>query len=216
MPPIVTFIGWHDSGKTTLASQVVTHLKERGYRIAVIKHTKETGIVFDQAGTDTYTYLQAGADCITLIAPDQMVMRTENPDMDLITLAFRFFPDVDMVIGEGFKQERQVAKIEVARGEGELLRNQVNGVIAIATDQPVTGDYIFRLDESREIAQFIEKRFLQDRDKNQEKVTLLVNGSRVVLKEFVQESLAATVAGFVSSLKATDKMGEIELRIKLD
>ncbi len=216
MPPIVTFIGWHDSGKTTLASQVVAHLKERGHRIAVIKHTKETGIVFDQPATDTYTYLQAGADSITLIAPDQMVMRTENPGMDLTTLAFRFFPDVDMVIGEGFKHERQVAKIEVARGEGELLRNQVNGVIAIATDRPVTGDYIFRLDESREIAEFIEKRFLQDRDRNQEKVTLLVNGSRVVLKDFVQESLAATVAGFVSTLKATDKMGEIELRIKLD
>jgi len=43
MPPIVTFIGWHDCGKTTLASQVVSHLKQLGYQVAVIKIHKGNG-----------------------------------------------------------------------------------------------------------------------------------------------------------------------------
>lgn len=214
MPPIITFIGWHDCGKTTLASQVVRHLKERGYTIAVIKSTKETGLILDQEGTDTYNYAQAGADSVTLIAPDQMVMTTRNPRKRLTTLAHRFFADVDLVIGEGFKEERMVAKIEVSRGETELLRDRVTGVIAIATDRNISGDYIFRLDESREVADFIEKRFLSGDKRFREHAVLLVNGKQIVMKDFVQEALAGTVEGFVKTLKVNgEDIQEIELRI---
>jgi molybdopterin-guanine dinucleotide biosynthesis protein B len=215
MPPIITFIGWHDCGKTTLASQVVRHLKERGYSIAVIKSTKETGLLLDNKGTDTYSYREAGADAVTLIAPDQMVLTTKNPGKRLTTLAYRHFPDVDLVIGEGFKDERQVAKIEVSRGDTELLRDRITGVIAIATDRKISGDYIFRLNESREIADFIAKRFLRT-DRHRDKTILLVNGEQVAMKDFVQEALAATVAGFVETLKSNSgETREIELRIKL-
>ncbi len=213
MPPIITFIGWHDCGKTTLASRVVRHLKERGYTIAVIKSTKETGLILDQEGTDTYSYRQAGADAVTLIAPDQMVMTTRNTGKQLTTLAFRHFPDVDLVIGEGFKDERQVAKIEVSRGETELLRDRVTGVIAIATDRKISGDYVFRLNESREIADFIEKRFILKQGRR-DRAILLVNGRQVAMKDFVQEALAGTVEGFVNSLKLQGDIKEIELKIQ--
>ena len=217
MPPIITFIGWHDCGKTTLASQVVRHLKERSYSVAVIKSTKETGLMLDNEGTDTFSYRQAGADAVTLIAPDQMVMTTRNPGKRLTLLAHRFFSDVDIVIGEGFKDARQVAKIEVTRGETELLRDRVTGVIAIATDRKISGDYIFRLDESREIADFIEQRFLSKEGQKREQAVLLINGRKVVMKDFVQEALAGTVEGFVKTLKVQkDDIREIELRIRLE
>jgi molybdopterin-guanine dinucleotide biosynthesis protein B len=217
MPPIVTFIGRHNCGKTTLATQVVRRLKECGYSIAVIKSTKETGLVLDQEGTDTFSYRQAGADAVTLIAPDQMVMQTKNPGKRLTTLAHRYFPDVDLVIGEGFKEAAQVAKIEVSRDDdnGELLRDRVHGVIAIATNRRIAGDYIFRLDESLELADFIEKRFLGNNTTQKEQAVLLVNGNKVVMKEFVQEILANTITGFVNSLKTTEGAQEIELRIRI-
>ena len=215
MPPIVTFIGWHDSGKTTLATQVVSHLKKSGYRVAVIKSSKETGISFDTPGTDTDKHRQAGADSVLFVAPDQMVLMTDNSNLTLTTLAHRYFPDVDIVIGEGFKKARHVAKIEVVRDKKQLLRDQVQSVIAIATDQDISGDYIFRLNESAEIASFIEKRFLQESQTGLDKVVLLVNGNKIPLKEFVQESLSGTVTGFVKSLKFTDDVKEIELRIQL-
>jgi len=212
MPPILTFIGWHDCGKTTLASQVVRHLKDKGYSVAVIKSTKETGLLLDNEGTDTFTYHQAGADAVTLIAPDQMVMATRNPDKQLTTLAHRFFADVDLVIGEGFKNERKIAKIEVTRGETDLLRDQVTGVIAIATDRKISGDYIFRLDESKEIAEFIEKKILTG--KRREEAILLINGRKVIMKDFVQQALIGTVEGFVQTLKRPeDNLATIELRI---
>lgn len=80
MPPIITFIGWHDSGKTTLASQVVRLLKECGYSVAVIKSTKDTGLLPNQEGTDTGAYTQAGADAVMLVAPDQFVLTADRPE----------------------------------------------------------------------------------------------------------------------------------------
>ncbi len=215
MPPIVSFIGYHDSGKTTLASQVVTHLKQRNFRVAVIKSTKDTGLIFDHPDTDTYIHRQAGADAVTLIAPDQMVLFSNPPEMELSIFAHRFFPDMDIIIAEGFKQARKIAKIEVTTGSDRLLRDKVNGVIAVVSDAPVSGSYIFRRNESRLIADFIEKRFLRDQSDHTEKIVLLVNGRKVVLKDFVQDALAGTVAGFVDSLKSTEDASEIELRIKL-
>lgn len=216
MPPIVSFIGWHNSGKTTLASQVVTHLKNRGHLVGVIKSSSEKNIPFDTPGTDTSTYNAAGADSIALVAPDQMVIMRANPEMKLIAMAHRYFSDMDIVIAEGFKHAKQVPKIEVSRGDSELLRDQVTGVIAIATDRAITGDYIFRLDESSEISDFIEKRYLQDGKNQPEKAVLLINGRKIVLKKFVQEALAGTVTGFIQTIKNTRDINEIELTIRFE
>ncbi len=218
MPPIVTFIGWHNCGKTTLASRVVSHLKQLGYQVAVIKSTKETGIIFDTPGTDTHTHRSAGADSVMLVAPDQMVIMTDNRQESLTSLAHRHFPDVDIVIGEGFKEARQVSKIEVFRNSEtkELLRNTVTGVIAVASDEQVSGDHVFRLTEAAEIASFIEKRFLQDAGKGADHTTLLINGNRIPMKNFVQDALAGTVCGFVDSLKLGTKVTKtIDIRITL-
>ncbi len=218
MPPIVTFIGWHDCGKTTLASKVVSHLKQLGYQVAVIKSTKETEIVFDTPGTDTHTHKCSGADSVMLVAPDQMVIMTDNKMESLTTLAHRYFPEVDIVVGEGFKDARQVSKIEVFRNSTskKLLRETVTGVIAVASDEPVSGDHIFRLNEAAEIASFIEKRFLHDAAKGAEHTTLLIDGNRIPMKNFVQDAFAGTICGFVDSLKLRGKNAKsIDIRITL-
>jgi molybdopterin-guanine dinucleotide biosynthesis adapter protein len=216
MTAIVSFIGWHDSGKTSLATQVVSHLKAFGYRVAVIKSSNETGVLFDTPGTDTDKHRQAGADEILFVAPDQMVLQTKSSGLSLTTLAHRYFPDADIVIGEGFKGARRVSKIEVVRDPNQMLRDEVHGVIAVATDLDIAGEYVFRLDQAQEIAAFIRKRFLKDGEKATDRVSLLVNGNKVPLKGFVQDALAGTVSGFVRSLKFSNDATEIELRIKLN
>ncbi len=215
MSSIVTFIGWHDSGKTTLVAEVVRCLKEMGYRVAVIKSSSSTGVMFDREGTDTQTYKEVGADSVMFVGPDQMVLQMAGSDLSLRTLAHRYFPDADIVIGEGFKSARKIPKIEVSRNPEQMLRNEVHGVIAVATDiKDIVGDYIFRLHEAKEIAQFIEKRFLAGSAKGQEQTALLINGTKVPVKDFVQESLAGSVHGFLSTLKYVDNIEEIEIRIK--
>jgi len=161
MPPVISFIGWHNSGKTTLARQVVAHLKGKGYIVAVIKSTKDTGILFDQPHTDTARYRAAGADSVALLAPDQLIVQSKPPGLDLLELTQRLFPEADIVIAEGFKHAVDIPKIEVRRNsEAPLLRELVGGVIAMATDLQLAGGLRFRLDQSREIADWIAARFL--------------------------------------------------------
>ena len=216
MPKIVTFIGWHDSGKTTLASQTVSHLKEMGYQVAVIKSSEETQIAFDTPGTDSYKHRQAGADSVLFVAPDQMVLMTGNDNRPLTAIAHRYFPDVDIVVGEGFKNAAQVKKIEVVRDPKQRLRENVEGVIAVATDHEIDYEHLFNLNESLEIANFIKKRFLTDTPPEEpQKAILLVNGNNIPLKEFAQKALTETIAGFIKSLNGTDNAEKIELHINL-
>jgi molybdopterin-guanine dinucleotide biosynthesis protein B len=158
-PPLVTFIGWHSCGKTTLASQVVRLLKERGWRVAVVKSTKDSGLFPDQHGTDTAVHRQAGADAVALLTPERMVITVERQEKDLAAIARRFFADMDIVVGEGFKEAADAPKIEVYRG-GPRLRGQVSGVIAVASDCGLVEENSFGLDESGRIADFIQERFL--------------------------------------------------------
>ena len=157
-PPVFSFIGWHNSGKTTLARQVLTHLKSKGYTVGVIKSTKECGIVVDAPHTDTALYKAAGADGVALLAPDQLIVQLQPTKVDLHALALRLFPEADLVLAEGFKHAVDVPKIEVRRDPASpLLRDQVPGVVAVATDLPLAGGMRFRLHQSREIADFIER-----------------------------------------------------------
>jgi len=217
MSSIVTFIGWHDSGKTTLASGVVAELKKRGYRVAVIKSSNDSGICFDSPGTDTYKHMHAGADGVLLVAPDQMVLQTGRSNLSLRALAHRYFHDVDIIIGEGFKTEKNTAKIEVCRNSDQQLREKVHGVIAVVTDlEGIAGDSVFRLDEVKEIAVFIEKQFLVHEDGAAETAVLLLNGNKIPMKASSQDALTSAVLGFVKTQPFNEPVNDIELRIKID
>jgi len=162
MPPVVSFIGWHNSGKTTLTRLVVTLLKDRGYQVAVIKSTKETGIVVDQPGTDTALYKEAGADALALLAPDQLIIQRKPMHTELALLGPQLFPEVDIIIAEGFKHAANVPKIEVRRDQDSpWLYQQVSGVFAIASDTAGAHDLIhFALSDAKSIAAYIETTFL--------------------------------------------------------
>lgn len=204
MPPVISFIGWHNSGKTTLTSQVVAQLKDRGYTVAVIKSTKETGIEIDQPQTDTAAYRSVGADSVALLAPDQLIIRGKPPAIDLLALAHRYFFDMDIVIAEGFKHAVGVPKIEVRRGtDGPLLRDEVDGVVAVATDRPLADGIVFALDQSREIADFIEGRLLRDRKAPIAEISLTINGACIPLPEPIRSQLTATVCALLAPLQSS-------------
>jgi len=214
MPAIITFIGKKNCGKTTVISKVVGHLTARGYRVAVIKSSRHQGALFDRPGTDTTTHKEAGADSVMFIGPEQMVLQTGTSELALATLAHRYLADVDIVIGEGFKQARKVAKIEVIRAQDHFLRTQVPGVIAVAADIEVpTGNKVFHLDQTMALARFIEQRCNLGQPHATQRCTLLVNGSMIPLNGFIQDCLGETVEGFIRSLKLTDSIEQIELRI---
>ena len=66
MPPIVSIVGRSKSGKTTLIEKLVAELKERGYRVATIKHAREINF---EPGKDSWRHLEAGSQA-TAVSSD--------------------------------------------------------------------------------------------------------------------------------------------------
>jgi len=111
---IVSFVAaTSNSGKTAIIEKVVRILKERGLRVAVIKHASK-GFELDRPGKDSWRFREAGADTVVLVGPDRLaLMRTivKVPSMkDLEMLA----GNADIMIREGFKED-SLNKIEVFR-----------------------------------------------------------------------------------------------------
>jgi len=71
---VVSFVARSsNSGKTTLIEKIVTILKGRGLRVAVIKHTSK-GFDLDNPGKDSWRFQRAGADAVILAGPDQVAL----------------------------------------------------------------------------------------------------------------------------------------------
>lgn len=216
MPPIVSFIGWHNSGKTTLARQVVTQLKNKGYRVGVIKSTKDTAINQEQPETDTARYQQAGADMVALAAPDQVLLRTWPSLSNPLLLAGSLFSTMDIVIAEGFKNVPDLEKIEVRRDpQASPLLGQVPGVIAVATDQSLEGTLTFQLDQSHTIADYIEERFIAGQVRQAEGFTLSSKGRLMDrLSARTRTLMAELVDSLAVDLQKQSPSGPVELTIR--
>ncbi|MDZ4230336.1 MAG: molybdopterin-guanine dinucleotide biosynthesis protein B, partial [Dehalococcoidales bacterium] len=73
MTKVVSFVGYSNSGKTTLLEKVINELKGRGYRVGVIKHTSKACEI-DIPGKDTWRYAQAGSNIVVLSSQTQMAV----------------------------------------------------------------------------------------------------------------------------------------------
>ncbi len=160
--PVLSIVGFSGSGKTTLLEKLVPELRRRGYRVAVIKHHPHPGAETDAPGTDTWRMVQAGADHVALVAPDQVVhwtRREREPPLSEVVAEIR---GVDLILTEGFKKG-PFPKIEVHRVAGPAaLAARPRDLIAVASDRrfdlPVPQ---FDLDDVEGLADLIEERFLR-------------------------------------------------------
>ena len=163
MVPIVSIVGKSDSGKTTLLIKIIPILKERGYRVATMKHDVH-GFEMDREGKDTYRHFHCGADGVLISSPKKMALikRVDSED-SLDEFAEQFFSDMDIVLTEGFKS-RDKPKIEVYRSavHAKPLCGPGDNRVAIASDTPVDVDCPrFDINDAEAIADFIEERFLR-------------------------------------------------------
>jgi molybdopterin-guanine dinucleotide biosynthesis protein B len=148
-----------NSGKTTLIEKLVRILKDRGLRVAVIKHASK-GFELDRPGKDSWRFRKAGADAVMLVGPDDVALmkKTERqPSPEELEL---WAGDVDIVIREGFKQEGS-NRIEVFRGgvSGELpLCVDDRSIIALVSSVPiVVAVPRFDWNDAVSVADFITK-----------------------------------------------------------
>ncbi len=157
-PRVIGFIGYSNTGKTTLIEKLIPLFVARGLRVAAIKHAHH-GFDMDRPGKDSYRYREAGAAQVLIATERRWALLTETPRRaaTLDELLAQLAP-CDLVIIEGFRSEGSIPRIEVRRTantEPPLFPNDPN-VIAIAADHAVdTSLPVLDLNDAAKIAAFI-------------------------------------------------------------
>ncbi len=161
MPPVVSFVGKSNSGKTTVIEKMIPLLKMRGLRIAVIKHALH-GFEIDRRGKDSFRHKVAGADAVVVASASRVAVVRDDINAALDKL-LQYASDMDLVLTEGFKRERH-PKIEVLRAErgGPLLCADDPALAAVVTDLEISLKVpVFGLEQIEDLAGFIVQRFLK-------------------------------------------------------
>ncbi len=132
---IFAIVGYHNTGKTTLAERLVKALTEEGYRVGYIKHDPKGHGVTDREGSDTWRVFRSGAKT-ALLAPGKLTLWERRED-DPISVVREYFSDCDVVVLEGYKGLKGVPKIVL--GELEV------GDVLLRVDDGVRLDHIIEL-----------------------------------------------------------------------
>ena len=123
--PAIAFIGYQNSGKTTLVEKVIAELTRRGLRVGSLKHHGHHGFDIDVPAKDSWRHHQAGSKHVGLICGTRWAEYAdtrEEDEMPARELLARY-TDVDVVIVEGYKAEG-FDNIVVARSGVDRLRGR--------------------------------------------------------------------------------------------
>jgi molybdopterin-guanine dinucleotide biosynthesis protein MobB len=161
----VSFVAKSGTGKTTLLEKVIAGLKQRGYRVGVIKHDAHRFDI-DHPGKDSHRLTAAGADTMLISSPEKLaVVKKHAVAPPIEELIASYFPDVDIVLTEGFKQSG-LPKIEVHRRERSstlLCRGEAFDptLLAVVSDEPLALDVpVLDLNDSDQVVDFLLRSFL--------------------------------------------------------
>ena len=159
---IFAISGVKNSGKTTLICRLLEIFKDKGLKVAVLKHDGHD-FVPDVPGTDTYCQLQSGAYGTAVFSAGKYMLVKQQPQISEKELA-EFFPEADLILLEGFKYSTY-PKIEIIR-KGNSAESVCNPekLMAIATNldaeerdalSVLENVPFFELDNAECIAEFI-------------------------------------------------------------
>ena len=157
--PYVSFSAKSGTGKTTYLEKLVACLKEKGLRIALIKHDAH-GFELDQPGKDSYRLRKAGVDTMILCGPDQTA-RLENhtagePSLHQLISSVK---DADLILIEGYKFGSQPKIQLLRRGYHETPVGNLENTIAYVADFPYNPTPenlpVFDITEPMKLAEFL-------------------------------------------------------------
>ena len=160
--PILGFCAYSGIGKTTLLTQLIPILRNRGIQVGVIKHAHHN-FEMDREGKDSFRFRQAGATEVMLASSRRWVLLHENSeeaDPYPGELLQRMNLDhLDLVLVEGFKHH-MLPKIEIHRPSlgRDMLHPDLPGIIALASDENPSDNLVIPwldLNHPEKIAEFI-------------------------------------------------------------
>lgn len=108
---ILSFVGYHNSGKTTLIEKVFDAFKN--HKIMYIKHDPKAHAIIDKEGSDTNRILSISGEACILSGDIFVLYQRPKTIEDILS----YFKDYELVILEGFKH-MDFPKVKVGDIEG--------------------------------------------------------------------------------------------------
>lgn len=169
--PLVGFVAYSGTGKTTLLEKVIPELRAMNLRVGLIKHAHHDFDI-DIPGKDSWRLRQAGATQVMVASRKRWALITEHDltrdEPNLQELLQQLDTTLlDLVLVEGFKHE-PFPKIELRRSELERpeIHPEDPHVIAVAYDAPEHYHCplpLLDINQPRQIARFIVTHLVENR-----------------------------------------------------
>ena len=163
--PIVTIVGYSDSGKTRCTTELIENLTKRGYRIASAKHCHDD-FDLDVEGKDSWKHSQAGAVTSIMSGKNRVgVVAVTDSRISLRELCDRYAGKADLLLAEGYSFE-SFPKILVASTKtlADERITDIGDIIAVVNTQPFDCGNIAKFDfsEINKLAAFLEETYLMN------------------------------------------------------
>ncbi|MBN1860352.1 MAG: molybdopterin-guanine dinucleotide biosynthesis protein B [Candidatus Thermoplasmatota archaeon] len=191
-PAVFGIYGESDSGKTTLAVQLIRELVRDGYRIATVKQTNKS-ISIDTKNKDTWRHQHAGASLVVFSSRSETdFLLHEQMDSAGIIRRITELKDVDVVIIEG-ADDPAILKIQVGAG-----RRRSNTIAKYDGNIP---EILTRI--KKEIQKTVAPH-----------LRITVNGKAIPLTEFPEQFITNTIRAMLGSLKGVQDIRDVRIELK--
>lgn len=170
LPPVIAFAAPSGTGKTTLIEALVKDMVSRGLRVGVLKADAHR-VVLDTPGKDSWRFSEAGAQQVAVLSSDRLALfERMDGDVSLVHAVGRLFPDVDLVLAEGFRRSGMpTVRVHRALGPADEGWTPPRWVVAWASDSPcppapaglMSDVPVFALDDPSPLVDWLLARFLE-------------------------------------------------------
>ena len=134
-PLVISVVGGSGTGKTTLIERLLREFSRRKYTVAAVKRCHH-GFDLDIEGEDSWRFIEAGAKGVVLASLNRVRLIEEREHVPgLSSIAEHYFPGFDIVFGEGFTKEKEVArKVVLRKGVSDYRRHLQPDILALVSD----------------------------------------------------------------------------------
>ncbi|MCP2519708.1 molybdopterin-guanine dinucleotide biosynthesis protein B [Candidatus Aminicenantes bacterium AC-335-B20] len=157
MIPVFSFIGESKSGKTSIIEKVIKELKNRGYKVGIIKHSC-CDFEINKKEKDTRRFQDAGADSVAFSSRDKFFLfRKNKEEVSIKEIIEKYFDDVDIILTEGYSREK-FPKIVISKEVKE--ENLIyDNLIAVVCEKQINKRIpVFTFNQINELVDFLLRR----------------------------------------------------------
>jgi molybdopterin-guanine dinucleotide biosynthesis protein B len=213
MRSIISIVGKSSAGKTTLLEKLIVELKQRGYKVAIVKHSHHKDDI-DTAAKDTWRFTRAGSEISAINSLDHLaIYRRIDNYFDPREISSFVLWDYDIILTEGFKGSNY-PKIEVHRREqGKELLTDPKNLLAVITDEPLDIDVPqLSRDNVAGIADIIEKTIITHNGEND--LELVINGAPTPISPSLKDLLTRTLVAMIPNPQGNGEVKSLHISLR--